>query len=340
MKKALLTVLTFLGISMILGAQDSAAFKGVATYTGGGLGPRPSYVNIATPTGSNLRLDTSFALECRFYMDHNMATGTASLISSYGTSGGFDLKVEDKEIIFKVYLPDNSVSRTISFGSRDSIKLGQWNYVALSFKSDKGYATLVLNGRQIIQKIALTEYVPVRNENAFLRIGADGSSKFVGLAVIIDEVRIWNYTRSSADMLTFQDSCFSGTHPNLLAHYTFQGVTDQNITDQSTHNNSGVITAYSPARIVNGAFSCGNSTSVKETKAKNISVYPNPADGRIFVDLETNDFSYSLTNALGQEYLQGNNLTNGIDVSNLKPGIYFLSLNNGSEYYSQKIIKQ
>ena len=85
-----------------------------------------------------------------------------------------------------------------------------------------------------------------------------------------------------------------------------------------------------------------NLTSINETisNTTTISIFPNPANSEINIVLPSNDNTQiEITNAMGQLIIKDQN-KNKIDISNLKNGLYFISVKHGQQTYTQKIIKQ
>lgn len=85
-----------------------------------------------------------------------------------------------------------------------------------------------------------------------------------------------------------------------------------------------------------------NITSIDETNsnAKAISIFPNPANTEINIVLPSNDNTQiEITNAIGQLIIKDQN-KNKIDISNLKNGLYFISVKHNQQTHTQKIIKQ
>lgn len=73
---------------------------------------------------------------------------------------------------------------------------------------------------------------------------------------------------------------------------------------------------------------------------KNILIYPNPAKTEININEITGEsFQYEIINSLGQTIMKDQN-KNKIDISNLKNGLYFISVKQGQITRTQKIIKQ
>lgn len=85
-----------------------------------------------------------------------------------------------------------------------------------------------------------------------------------------------------------------------------------------------------------------NETSVNEVFAnhKSISVYPNPANNFITIDIQNiSNLQIEISNVLGEVMINKQN-NDIIDISNLKNGLYFISVRQGQNYYTQKFIKK
>ncbi|ASK28752.1 peptidase M4 [Chryseobacterium sp. T16E-39] len=86
----------------------------------------------------------------------------------------------------------------------------------------------------------------------------------------------------------------------------------------------------------------GISSLISESAATNntISVYPNPVNDVIKIKSAFNsEFKYQLIDALGKVVLSGETQSQSIHVESLLKGVYILSLDNGKEKSTQKIIK-
>jgi len=96
-----------------------------------------------------------------------------------------------------------------------------------------------------------------------------------------------------------------------------------------------------------GARSKGNSIeSIRTLETGNgldeeFTIYPNPVKGNtLYVKLfEATDSTYRIVNMVGQTIVKGN-LAKEINVANLKPGMYFIEVNDGEEITTKKFIKE
>ena len=80
----------------------------------------------------------------------------------------------------------------------------------------------------------------------------------------------------------------------------------------------------------------------EKTKARDFTVYPNPASSVLFVETvnapSQPDQTYRITNLMGQTLVKGsiNAETQQIDIANLPSGMYFISIGEQTE----KFVKQ
>ena len=79
--------------------------------------------------------------------------------------------------------------------------------------------------------------------------------------------------------------------------------------------------------------------ALEETNSSEISVYPNPFNDQLIIELQSSSSKeFKIYSILGEMVLKGsvNSDINTIDLSNLPPNIYFLKI----EKQSIKLIKQ
>jgi hypothetical protein len=92
-------------------------------------------------------------------------------------------------------------------------------------------------------------------------------------------------------------------------------------------------------------FDVRGATGLDDKLERQVNVYPNPASGQLFIEL--NDMSrnlnveiYNMTGQLVMNEIFRNTSTIGLDVSGLTKGIYVLKLNTDKETYNTRIIIQ
>ncbi len=106
------------------------------------------------------------------------------------------------------------------------------------------------------------------------------------------------------------------------------------------------ITDFGPKnlRIVSGILSVEESTF----NASNISLSPNPAQDSLFVEgnLLQGNYGESLYNVAGQRLMemtittQGNRISEALNISQLRAGVYFVKISDGEVVVTKKMIKQ
>jgi len=85
-------------------------------------------------------------------------------------------------------------------------------------------------------------------------------------------------------------------------------------------------------------------SGIEDLESQIVNVYPNPAQDQIIIHLNSlsDFFNYSIIDLQGKEIMKGINqeaVTFSIDVSELKPQVYFLKLENKSNCFVKKLIK-
>jgi hypothetical protein len=103
------------------------------------------------------------------------------------------------------------------------------------------------------------------------------------------------------------------------------------------HEDEGMMGQF----VVSDTAASTDVNAIKEAGA-DFSIFPNPANSRLFVAMQNNDtnpYYIRITNLLGQTMymLPQPDLANGIDISRLKNGMYFLQLT--SDPYKKPITK-
>ncbi len=72
-----------------------------------------------------------------------------------------------------------------------------------------------------------------------------------------------------------------------------------------------------------------------------LSVYPNPVKGTLYVKSRDLDLSsYRVVNMLGQEVAKGTSISDGVNVSNFETGMYIIQFNVGDETVSKRFVKE
>ncbi|MBI3235878.1 MAG: T9SS type A sorting domain-containing protein [Bacteroidetes bacterium] len=89
------------------------------------------------------------------------------------------------------------------------------------------------------------------------------------------------------------------------------------------------------------AAMCNSNNAVNqiESEIKSIAIYPNPANSEISIDIKsTGTFEVQILNMIGEVVLTVQN-NKAIDISHLASGVYTISLKQGEQVYTHKLIK-
>jgi hypothetical protein len=102
---------------------------------------------------------------------------------------------------------------------------------------------------------------------------------------------------------------------------------------------------FEPFYIYNTYFSCTQTAISETTLAKSISLFPNPVSNSFKIEWPQQNVNfparYSIVDCLGDILVSNANVHEVIDVSSLRKGIYFITIeDNLGNYYKSKFIKQ
>ena len=84
--------------------------------------------------------------------------------------------------------------------------------------------------------------------------------------------------------------------------------------------------------------------SVNETASENkfdYTIYPNPVENVLKISASTGDFegSFTIINMIGQQVKSGKVTQDGIDVNEMKSGVYFIQVTDGQNTITKKFVK-
>jgi hypothetical protein len=80
---------------------------------------------------------------------------------------------------------------------------------------------------------------------------------------------------------------------------------------------------------------------IDELELRTISVYPNPATDVLYVNLSSSNYSVEVINLMGEVVLKAENKSNttSLELSNLKSGVYFLTIDSEGQQKQMKFLK-
>jgi len=117
------------------------------------------------------------------------------------------------------------------------------------------------------------------------------------------------------------------------------GLTCIDVDDETVANNKTDAGDWLVDAGTNYSTDCAT-MGVEEFSWDLVSIYPNPVENKLYVDLKT-EGSYHLTDIFGQEIKKGTLISsqNELDIHNLSNGLYFLNIDSKKGHATQKIIK-
>ena len=137
-----------------------------------------------------------------------------------------------------------------------SIPSQEWVHLAVTFSKgnggNNGTCYGYVNGEQVYIKEDVSDNPLSVSEPAFpFRIGvAPWDTNAFHVIGYIDEIRIWNISRSITDIQYLMEAYLAGNEPGLAAYYSMSDGTGTSLTDDSVNSNTG--TLYDGVTIGNG----------------------------------------------------------------------------------------
>jgi hypothetical protein len=134
------------------------------------------------------------------------------------------------------YYPNENNSHGINT-NQTPFEHGVWNHLAVSFDGNTGSITLYANG---ISENTISSRAS-GFANGFSLIGAvplsdDGTAYPHSFEGAIDEVRVWNYVRTSTQINNHKYTIYQSKPDGLIGHYRFDNI---NLNDETTKDDGG-----------------------------------------------------------------------------------------------------
>ena len=120
-----------------------------------------------------------------------------------------------------------------------AVKSNEWSHITFSF--DNGRIKTYVNGQLVYTYDGIGTIGDVVTQQDELRIGnrqINGSEFFKGQ---IDEVRVWNTTRTQAEIQTSLSQILTGTEQGLVGYWNFEETSGQIVTDSTANGNHGIL---------------------------------------------------------------------------------------------------
>ena len=189
------------------------------------------YVNVGIKP--SLKVSTNLTLEAWI---KPQAKGNNGLIIS--REGEYLLSVGSDNQIY--YAIANTNPRWTWIGTGYTVSVNQWTHIAFTYNN--GEIKLYGNGKLAYYyqgSGAIGDAVTSQDE---LRIGNRQSNNSEFFKGEIDEVRVWNTTRTQAEIQTNLSQKLTGTEQGLVGYWNFEESTGDKVNDLTANNNQGTLT--------------------------------------------------------------------------------------------------
>lgn len=282
---------------LMAGANLSAQQGGYALEFGG-----TKYANCGNDASVSIS-GTAISLEAWIYPTAFSTNSWDNVIVNKlaNTTHGYNLRCGGAGIV-EFYVSYNFLNTGFATSSQGAIELNKWTHLAGTY--DGANVKLYINGKLTVTT-AYTESIPAQDMP--LIIGNHGDTQYPTRPFIgkIDEVRIWNITRTEAEIKANMYKEISA-HTNLKAYYQMSDGTGTSLTDNSGNSNTGTLTNGASWRI-SGCF----------------------AGSRQALDFDGTDCAVAMTSDFGNNF-------NSINKFSFAGWVYptMVSINNWGSFFS------
>nr|NCS40427.1 hypothetical protein [Microcystis aeruginosa BS13-10] len=196
--------------------------------------------SVKVPNSSSLNLVNQWTLEAWIF--RNTTGRIDPIIEKYNWQagfGGFNLRVTDtNKLIANVIngVNANAVESNITINSQ------QWYHVSATFDGSQKTLKLYVNGVLVGVNTDVT-ITPI-SSNVSLKIGERGDDlqpRYWYFNGQIDDVRVWNITRTQAEIQANLNQKLSGNEQGLAGYWNFEETTGNTVNDLTANKNNGTL---------------------------------------------------------------------------------------------------
>jgi hypothetical protein len=194
---------------------------------------------IEVPNDPSLNFSTAMTIEAWI----NMATtdGAHTFVAKWNDNTydySYIFKDWDGSDKLSIELSKNFHNDLCALQSRSPLPLNTWIHVATTF--DGQIVKLYMNGQEDNTKVVQGT---IRNSQTNLIIGAlyAGRGILQHLRGMMDEIRIWNYARSTQEINDFMHTELTGNESGLAAYWNFNKAAGDTLFDLTINGNHGIL---------------------------------------------------------------------------------------------------
>jgi hypothetical protein len=217
--------------------DNSLSFDGVDDY-------------VSIPHSSNLSL-TNFTIET-WVNPSQIKNAYQPLITKEASNGyqrNYGLFIRPNDLRVNFSFVDGNGSTWRGSESQNSLKINEWNHIAMTYDGSK--FNFYLNG---ILDTSINLVTTVYQNTEPVKIGRE-LAEYTPFTGKMDEVRIWNQARTQAEIQADMNHQLTGTETGLVGYWQFNESTGNTVTDLAGNDNNGTI--LGGASFTAGVFSPG-----------------------------------------------------------------------------------
>ncbi|NOZ35672.1 MAG: T9SS type A sorting domain-containing protein [Chlorobi bacterium] len=173
---------------------------------------------VSVPNNSALKLSGSFTVECWFYAYPPLKKGNQDIISKHANSGGrTGYALEYNGTSITAVAGTGASWQTVS----RAVTNEQWHHVAMVYENNSkvgGNQLYLYVDENPINSVTFTDNILSNNQDLYIGASQFYDNYFYGM---IDEVRIWNFARSSGDISNDMNVEIDPQSAGLIAYYNF-----------------------------------------------------------------------------------------------------------------------
>ncbi len=310
--------------------------------------------NAQIPANSNLNLTDSFSIETiikplnrtvQQYIFDKEAVKIRVVGKVFGAA---------KDSTVSVHLKLNDETLVKLAAESGSIKLNEWQHIALTYNSSANDFRMYING---IEKEIFLEGTNelsgslFNNTNTPIFLG-NSQTLLDGFDGIIDGLRIWNDVRTQSEILESIPVELQGNEENLIGYWKMDEDNGQELLDLSGSRNNGLVTS---AWYVQGTdpnllteVTDDYSALIKPDNFELVRNYPNPFNPTTIINYNLKEACFvtlSISDILGREITtlvskkhNPGNYRVSFDASEFSSGVYLYKLTAGKYVDTKKMI--
>lgn len=203
-----------------------------------------------------------------------------------------------------------SYSQNVAFGPTST------DYTYTDPNNETEFFSRILSGAQMLP-----------NGNILI---CDGDSGYF-FEIDSNENTVWEYINPSSSNGILSQGDNPNENPNIVFRATRYSPSYSAFTGRD-------LTPGDPIELNPNLSGC-EALSLSDVEQNSVSVYPNPTTNRINIKTQGTIDSIEVYDVMGIRVAQNKN-TNGIDLNNLKSGVYFLNIKDNGKLTTKKVIKQ